>query len=135
MALKIVRRYDANGNVIEDKDLERFRLDSPVVRQILYQMNKEMGAVDNIKVDASEKEISTALTSNEKTKAIIKNEKNICQLLTDKGYKECFCEIDGGHMKVVVKLKDATSKDANKIIKLIHNKYNGYIIEVKFVED
>ena len=33
------------------------------------------------------------------------------------------------------KLKDATSKDANKIIKLIHNKYNGYIIEVKFVED
>ena len=32
MALKIVRRYDANGNVIEDKDLERFRLDSPVVR-------------------------------------------------------------------------------------------------------
>ena len=75
---------------------------------------------------ASEKEISTALTSNEK---------DICQLLTDKGYKECFCEIDGGHMKVVVKLKDATSKDANKIIKLIHNKYNGYIIEVKFVED
>lgn len=50
--------YAANGNVIEDKDLERFRLDSPVVRQILYQMNKEMGAVDNIKVDASEKEIS-----------------------------------------------------------------------------
>ena len=36
--------------------------------------------------------------------------KIICQLLTDKGYKECFCEIDGGHMKVVVKLKDATSK-------------------------
>ena len=56
-------------------------------------------------------------------------------LLKEKGYKECFCEIDGGHMKVVVKLKDATSKDANKIIKLIHNKYNGYIIEVKFVED
>ena len=55
MALKIVRRYDANGNVIEDKDLERFRLDSPVVRQILYQMNKEMGAVDNIKIEASEK--------------------------------------------------------------------------------
>lgn len=25
MALKIVRRYDANGNVIEDKDLEDFK--------------------------------------------------------------------------------------------------------------
>lgn len=41
--------------MIEDKDLERFKLDSPVVRQILYQMNKEMGAVDNIKVDAAER--------------------------------------------------------------------------------
>ena len=79
--------------------------------------------------------IDILIENSEKTKAIIKNEKDICQLLTDKGYKECFCEIDGGHMKVVVKLKDATSKDANKIIKLIHNKYNGYIIEVKFVED
>ena len=38
-------------------------------------------------------------------------------------------------MKVVVNLKDATSKDANKIFKLIQNKYYGYIIEVKFVED
>ena len=84
---------------------------------------------------ASEKEISAALTSNEKTKTIIKNEKNICQLLNNNGYKECFCEIDGNHMKIVLKLKDATSKDANKIIKLIHNKYAGYIIEVKFVED
>ena len=93
------------------------------------------GMINNWIKAYREKEISTALTSNEKTKAIIKNEKDICQLLTDKGYKECFCEIDGGHMKVVVKLKDATSKDANKIIKLIHNKYNGYIIEVKFVED
>ena len=31
MDIKIVRRYDANGNVIEDKDLERLKLDSPVV--------------------------------------------------------------------------------------------------------
>lgn len=81
------------------------------------------------------KKFQQLLTSNEKTKTIIKNEKNICQLLNNNGYKECFCEIDGNHMKIVVKLKDATSKDANKIIKLIHNKYVGYIIEVKFVED
>lgn len=35
MALKIVRRYDANGNELTEKDLETFRLDSPVVRDIL----------------------------------------------------------------------------------------------------
>ena len=32
MALKIVRRYDANGRELTEKDLETFRLDSPVVR-------------------------------------------------------------------------------------------------------
>ena len=84
---------------------------------------------------SSKKQIQEALTSIEKTNSDIETENTICKLLKEKGYKECFCEIDGGHMKVVVKLKDATSKDANKIIKLIHNKYNGYIIEVKFVED
>ena len=58
MALKIVRRYDANGNVIEDEDLERFRLDSPVVRQILYQMNKEREQLIILKSKHLKKEIS-----------------------------------------------------------------------------
>ena len=35
MALKNVRRYDANGRELTEKDLETFRLDSPVVREIL----------------------------------------------------------------------------------------------------
>ena len=117
------------GDTVSKKSLSRIE----ILQSELNKINDNNTVIASSK--ASEKEISTALTSNEKTKAIIKNEKDICQLLTDKGYKECFCEIDGEHMKVVVKLKDATSKDANKIIKLIHNKYNGYIIEVKFVED
>ena len=33
MALKIVRRYDANGRELTEKDLETFQLDSPVVRE------------------------------------------------------------------------------------------------------
>lgn len=59
MAVKIVRRYDKEGNVIEDKDLPYFKLDSPVVRQILYQMNKEMGLVENIKLDKPAENIFT----------------------------------------------------------------------------
>ena len=42
MALKIVRRYDANGNELTDKDLENFRLDSPGVREILANLNREI---------------------------------------------------------------------------------------------
>ena len=38
MALKIVRRYDANGRELTEKDLETFRLDSPVVREILANL-------------------------------------------------------------------------------------------------
>ena len=42
MALKIVRRYDANGRELTEKDLETFRLDSPVVREILANFNREV---------------------------------------------------------------------------------------------
>ena len=42
MALKIVRRYDANGRGLTEKDLEIFRLDSPVVREILENLNREV---------------------------------------------------------------------------------------------
>ncbi len=35
MALKILRRDDANGRKLTEKNLETFRLDSPVVREIL----------------------------------------------------------------------------------------------------
>ena len=41
MALKIVRRYDANGRELTEKDLETFRLDSPVVREILANLKRE----------------------------------------------------------------------------------------------
>ena len=39
MALKIVRRYDANGRELTEKDMETFRVDSPVVRKILANLN------------------------------------------------------------------------------------------------
>lgn len=42
MALKIVRRYDANGRELTEKDMETFRLDSPVVREILANFNREV---------------------------------------------------------------------------------------------
>lgn len=42
MALKIVRRYDANGRELTEKELETFRLDSPVVREILANLNREV---------------------------------------------------------------------------------------------
>ena len=42
MALKIVRRYDANGRELTEKDLENFRLDSPVDREKLANLHREV---------------------------------------------------------------------------------------------
>ena len=42
MALKIVRRYDANGRELTEKDLETFRLDSPVVSEFLAKLFREV---------------------------------------------------------------------------------------------
>ena len=67
---------------------------------------------------------------------ILKLKIQYVKLLKEKGYKECFVELDDTHLKVVIKLKEATSKDANRVIKCIQGKYNNkFDIEVKFVED
>lgn len=85
---------------------------------------------------SSEKEINTALSSINKTKEIMKKEKEIVSLLNKKGYKECYVEMTDTNIKVVVNLKKGSSKDANTIIKTIHNYLNdNYDIEVKFVTE
>ncbi|MEQ2580162.1 hypothetical protein [Hominiventricola aquisgranensis] len=53
MALKIVRRYDANGRELTEKDLETFRLDSPVVREILANLNREVAEGIRQKIDSA----------------------------------------------------------------------------------
>lgn len=85
---------------------------------------------------SSEDEINTALSSINKTKEIMKKEKDLVNLLKENGYKECYVEINDSNIKVVVNLKDGTSADANTIIKAINTHLNdNYDIEVKFVAE
>ncbi len=85
---------------------------------------------------SSQKEIKTALSSISQTKDIMKKEKEIVNLLKKSGYKECYVEINDANIKVVVNLKKGTSRDANKIIKAIHQYLDShYDIEVKFVTE
>lgn len=85
---------------------------------------------------SSQSEINSALASINKTKDIMKKEKEIVQLLKEKGYKECFVEMTEKNIKVVVNLKEGSSKDANTIIKTIRQYLNTiYDIEVKFVTE
>ncbi|MGN1183378.1 MAG: SpoIIIAH-like family protein [Faecalibacillus sp.] len=85
---------------------------------------------------SSEKEINSALSSINETKEIMKKEQDIVELLKKNGYKECYVEVNDTNIKVVVNLKNSSSKDANKIIKIIHQYLkNNYDIEVKFVTE
>lgn len=101
--------------------------------------NHENTLAENNDVIASAKSSKTNTRGIDiywKTNSDIETENTICKLLKEKGYKECFVELDDTHLKVVIKLKEATSKDANRVIKCIQGKYNNkFDIEVKFVED
>ena len=128
----VVPPIDQQANV-QTKQLSKIE----VLQNQLNENHENILAENNdviASAKSSKKQIQEALTSIEKTNADI--ETDICQLLTDKGYKECFVELDDTHLKVVIKLKEATSKDANRVIKCIQGKYNNkFDIEVKFVED
>lgn len=110
------------------------------IMQEELQQSHENSISENNDVIASSKssqdEIDSALTSISKTKEIMKKEKEIIQLLKDKGYKECYVEMTEKNIKVVVNLKNGSSQDANKIIKAIREYLNHiYDIEVKFVTE
>ena len=130
----VVPPIDQQTNV-QTKQLSKIE-----VLQNQLNENHENTLAENNDVIASDKtskkQIQEALTSIEKTNSDIETENTICKLLKEKGYKECFVELDDTHLKVVIKLKEATSKDANRVIKCIQGKYNNkFDIEVKFVED
>ena len=133
----VVPPIDQQANV-QTKQLSKIE-----VLQNQLNENHENTLAENNDVIASakssKKQIQEALTSIEKTNSDIETEntvEEIAENIKEKGYKECFVELDDTHLKVVIKLKEATSKDANRVIKCIQGKYNNkFDIEVKFVED
>lgn len=80
--------------------------------------------------------ISKALETIAETKEIAAKEKEVAEVLEKAGFKQCFVEVEGKNIKVVVEKKDATKNDANAIIKtLLSHLGKEYQVEVKFISD
>lgn len=80
--------------------------------------------------------ISKALETIAETKETAAKEKEIAGVLEKAGFKQCFVEVEGKNVKVVVEKKDATKNDANMIIKtLLNHLGKEYQVEVKFISD
>lgn len=115
---------DTSQVVSMQQNLDQQRLE-------LIKENNEIIAASN-----SEKtEIEIALQTIENTKNIIQQEETINSLLNEAGYENIFAEINGNNIKIVIEKNDATTTDANAVIKIIMNEFgNAYHVEVKFVE-
>lgn len=80
--------------------------------------------------------ISKALETIAETKEIAAKEKEVADVLENAGYKQCFVEVEGKNVKVVIEKKEATKNDANVIIKtLLNHLGKDYQVEVKFISD
>ncbi|WP_294579202.1 SpoIIIAH-like family protein [uncultured Thomasclavelia sp.] len=85
---------------------------------------------------SSSDEIASALASINEAKETAALEKEITQAINDAGFKNAFVEVSEQTIKVVVDKKDASSTDADNIIKAVMEKTeNKYQVEVKFISD
>lgn len=85
---------------------------------------------------SSEDDINLALSSIQETKDIMDKEKELVNLIKEKGYKEVYVEVGKANIKVVINKKDATSQDASQVIRIINEKMgNNYEVEVKFITE
>lgn len=83
---------------------------------------------------SSSQDIENALEDIANTKTIVAKEAEILELLIAAGYTNAYVEINETNIIIVVEKENASSSDANAIIKLIMNEYGQtYQIEVKFV--
>ncbi len=101
-------------------------------RQSLINENNDIIASSKSK----QSQINSALNQIAKTKETIAKEKELVTFIQSNGYKEAYVEIKDACIKIVVNKKQATSKDASRIIKLINEQMGTeYEIEVKFITE
>ena len=81
-------------------------------------------------------EIASALASISEAKETAALEKKIIDIINDAGFKNAFVEVENKTIKVVIDKKEASSSDANSIIKTVMEKTkNEYQVEVKFISE
>lgn len=85
---------------------------------------------------SSSDEVSQALEEIEETKQIQTEESAVTEALKQAGYENVFVEIQNKTIKVTITKKEASSRDAAEVIKIITEKTSQkYSPEIKFVSE
>ena len=80
--------------------------------------------------------IAAALANISEAKETAALEAKITKIINDVGFKNAFVEVENKTIKVVIDKKEASSSDANSIIKTVMEKTkNEYQVEVKFISE
>ena len=97
--------------------------------EVLQQnLEKERADVNN--------KIAAALANISEAKETAALEAKITKIINDAGFKNAFVEVENKTIKVVIDKKEASSSDANSIIKTVMEKTkNEYQVEVKFISE
>ena len=86
--------------------------------------------------DSDSNKIAAALANISEAKETAALEAKITKIINDAGFKNAFVEVENKTIKVVIDKKEASSSDANSIIKTVMEKTkNEYQVEVKFISD
>ena len=86
--------------------------------------------------DSDSNKIAAALANISEAKETAALEAKITKIINDAGFKNAFVEVENKTIKVVIDKKEASSSDANSIIKTVMEKTkNEYQVEVKFISE
>lgn len=89
--------------------------------------------------DSDSNKIAAALANISEAKETAALEAKITKIINDAGFKNAFVEVENNEnktIKVVIDKKEASSSDANSIIKTVMEKTkNEYQVEVKFISE
>ena len=98
----------------------------------VLQQNLEKERADLI----SENNAIIASSDSDSNKIAAALEAKITKIINDAGFKNAFVEVENKTIKVVIDKKEASSSDANSIIKTVMEKTkNEYQVEVKFISE
>ena len=110
-----------------------------VLQENLEKERADLISKNNAVIASSESDsdkIAAALASISEAKETAALEAKITKIVNEAGFKSAFVEVDNKTIKVIIDKKDASNKDANKIIKTVMEKTkNEYQVEVKFISE
>lgn len=125
---EVVNNEVSNDEVVEILDGESAYFENlEILKQTAFlEQIKELETILASTNSTSEEKITALEVKNEKTKMNAK-EKELANLIKEKGYSNVYVEFEGNKVNVLVSKQDATKSDALEVIRTIYP-----LIDIKY---